>query len=562
LIVLKQQDYDRAAAVPLGGAALTQLHRVQQLNKMPEADRRVIGAFLARTAADREDLEASDPNEEYKGTAYSFQSGGIVEMLEKLRDQFRDELKKVQEAEVDRRQAYDMLSQDLTDQTEEAKNQVEEKSVSEAKQKQLSIEKSSDLSEVTEVRKADAKYLKDLTELCTTKTTEFEARSKLRSEEIEAMEKAVEILSGDDVTGSAEKHLPSLLQTNKASAFAQLRAVQKQVTSDPDQLRAAAFLKEASERLNSHILSAIATQAGADPFKKVKQLIEELIKRLMSQATAEATQKGWCDKEMGTNKHTRKSKTAEVDSLTSAIEGLDSDIKTLAKNLKETNEELSELEAAVAEFTEKRNKESATNEATIKDAVAGQEALTNAIKVLEDFYAKAAKATSLSQSSSGSAGKQPAIPEIFDGPYKGMQAAKGGVIGMLEVIQSDFARLESDTKSAEAAAQNEYDEFMSDSAQTKASLDEDVKHATSTKLAKEGELGVAKDNLETAQKILDAALEAWDKLKGPCANDGLGETMSYAERKKRREDELEALKEALRILSGDDISALQEAKMD
>ena len=54
----------------------------------------------------------------------------------------------------------------------------------------------------------------------------------------------------------------------------------------------------------------------------------------------------------------------------------------------------------------------------------------------QEFYAKAAEATAFVQ----------AEPEIFDSPYKGMGAEGGGVVGMLEVSESDFARLESDTK--------------------------------------------------------------------------------------------------------------------
>merc|ERR1719487_2503196 len=106
----------------------------------------------------------------------------------------------------------------------------------------------------------------------------------------------------------------------------------------------------------------------------------------------------------------------------------------------------------MATATEQRQKEKAENTATIKDASDAQTAVAQALVVLKEFYAKAAEATALVQVH--------AEPEIFDSSYKGMGAESGGVVGMLEVIESDFARLESDTKASEATAQKEYDEFM------------------------------------------------------------------------------------------------------
>merc|ERR1719375_1053834 len=107
----------------------------------------------------------------------------------------------------------------------------------------------------------------------------------------------------------------------------------------------------------------------------------------------------------------------------------------------------------MAEATEIRQQEKATNTETISDAQEAQTAVAQALTVLKEFYAKAAEATAFVQ-------KQ---PEIFDSAYKGMQSENSGVVGMLEVIESDFARLESDTKASEASAQKEYDTFMTDS---------------------------------------------------------------------------------------------------
>merc|ERR1712100_53506 len=117
---------------------------------------------------------------------------------------------------------------------------------------------------------------------------------------------------------------------------------------------------------------------------------------------------------------------------------------------------MGEIDKAVAEATKIREEEKAKNTETIKDAQDAQTAVAQALTVLKEFYAKAAEATALVQ-------QQPEAPEIFDKPYKGMQGENGGVVGMLEVIESDFARLEAETKAAEKTAQTEYDEFMTDS---------------------------------------------------------------------------------------------------
>merc|ERR1719213_1567042 len=103
----------------------------------------------------------------------------------------------------------------------------------------------------------------------------------------------------------------------------------------------------------------------------------------------------------------------------------------------------------MAKATKLRQEEKAKNSETISDAEEAQTAVAQALTVLKEFYAKAAEVTAFVQQ-----------PEIFDEEYKGMQSENGGVVGMLEVIESDFARLESETKSAEATAQKEYDEFM------------------------------------------------------------------------------------------------------
>jgi len=294
------------------------------------------------------------------------------------------------------------------------------------------------------------------------------------------------------------------------------------------------------------VLSALAVRVAEDPFVKVKKMIKDLIVRLMEEANEEAEHKGWCDTELSTNEQTRKEKTAAVETLHAEIDELSASIAKLTQEITDLTAEIAEIDKAVAEATAIREEEKATNEQTVKDAVEAQTAVAQALTVLKEFYEKAAEATALLQ------GKQK--PEVFDEPYTGMQSENGGVVGMLEVIQSDFARLETDTKAAEAEAQKAFDEFTSESAVNRAANAKDVEHKTTKKTNQDAALTAKKADLEGTQKELDAALAYYDKLKPSCVDAGV----SYEDRVARRKEEIESLQEALRILNGEDIAFLQK----
>merc|ERR1719375_2152399 len=130
-----------------------------------------------------------------------------------------------------------------------------------------------------------------------------------------------------------------------------------------------------------------------------------------------------------------------------------------------------------------------------------------------------------------------------------MGGESGGVVGMLEVILSDFARLEADTASAEETSQTEYDAFMTDSKDDKTQKLTDVDHKSDKKQDQSQTLTQKKKELKMAQKELDAATAYFDKLKPTCVNTGT----SYEERVARREEEVASLGEALKILNGESI---------
>merc|ERR1719316_2269439 len=201
IAVLKKQAHDRSQK-----SSLAQVAALKNLNLIPDKAKKIINAFLS-TEEDVEDVAAAP-----EANAYEFQSHGVVEMLEKLLDKFIDERSTLEKEEMNSKHAYDMLMQDLKAQVAQATTDRGEKAEAKAKTLQAKADNTADLQDTTTSKAADEKYLADLTSTCSTKASDFESRQQLRAEEIEAVEKAIEILSSSAVKGNAEKYLPGLLQ--------------------------------------------------------------------------------------------------------------------------------------------------------------------------------------------------------------------------------------------------------------------------------------------------------------------------------------------------------------
>merc|ERR1712139_175987 len=228
-----KQAHDRKQA-----ASLLQVSALTRVSLIPKEAKQAIEAFLAEPD---EGLAVSAP----EASGYEFQSAGVVEMLEKLLDKFVAERTALEKEEMNSKQAFDMLMQDLNAQVDQAKSDVDIKSASKAKKLQAKATAEGDVADTTSTRDEDQKYVNDLVATCEQKATDFESRQQLRAEELEAIAKAIEIVSSGAVAGNAEKHLPSMIQS---SAFAQLRA---STSESANQARVAKYLQGRATRLNS-----------------------------------------------------------------------------------------------------------------------------------------------------------------------------------------------------------------------------------------------------------------------------------------------------------------------
>merc|ERR550514_2513980 len=144
----------------------------------------------------------------------------------------------------------------------------------------------------------------------------------------------------------------------------------------------------------------------------------------------------------------------------------------------------------------------------------GLDGVKLALKVLRDYYAK-------------------------DAAHAAAEGAGSGIIGMLEVVESDFSRGLAEMIATEDTAQLQYDTDTKDNELEKTMKTQDVKYKTKEFNKLDKSVAESSNDRSGVQSELDAILEYLGKLKGRCT----AVAESYADRKGRREAEVAGLKE-------------------
>jgi septal ring factor EnvC (AmiA/AmiB activator) len=571
IAVLSKQSYDRSS--------LLQLTTDSQL---PANAQQMVSAFLGMMG---EDDGTADPMaySAPEANAYEFQSGGVVEMLKRLQAEFNDKKGECEKEEMNSKHAFDMIEQDLSDSVEKGNEDLGSMTTSKLSKQEASAELKKQLQSTTTVKVEDSKTLGDTIIECKEKKLSFEEKQTLRAEEIQALAKAIEILGSEDVQANAAKHL-SLAQVAKGSSLVRIRGAGAAVESAQAQgirVRAREFLAQESTRLHSKQLELLAQRLETDPFGKVKKMISDMITKLMGEAHEDAEHEGFCDKEMGTNKISREKLSEGIDRLNAEVENGKATITQLVEDIATMSKDVASMDSARAQMTDMRTAEKAKNEQTVADAIAAQKAVVAATAVLKDFYEKAGSATAFVQTGTitvrrveapewgASQGKEMGSEEwdavgtdkqidkghkagmqTFGEGYQGQQDEAGGVLAMLEVIGSDFSTLQADTESSEALAANSYKDFMAESSKDMAVKKRKIEMNGSDKISAESKLRDDTADLKFTQDKLLAAERYYDKLKPQCVDSG----MSSEDRAQARQEEIQSLKEALTILSGEDIA--------
>jgi len=495
---------------------------------------KLLGLIQNMQGDDDAELGAPDP------AVYKSKSGGIVDTLTDMKDEAEGELSEARKAEANTQHNYDMLKQSLTDEIAAAEHDKKETEDEKAEAEETKAVAEGDLV-VTEKDLADAQAaLATISQDCMALASDHQVSVQGLADELKALATAKKIIQQSTSGAEGQTYFLQVASSSKLHSSTDLKNFE--VVNAIKRL-AAQQHSGALAQLASRIATVIryGSANGDDPFAKVKGLIEEMIAKLMKEAEAEASHKAYCDEEMAKTKAKKEELEADIEKLTSKIDTAAARSADLKEDVKELQKELAELEKLQAEMDKVREDANAAYKTAKADLEDGLEGIRGALSVLRDYYQ--ADAALLQQAGGlGAFMQQPAKPV----KHEKASGAGGGIISMLEVIESDFAKNLAQIEEEEAAAQETYDKTTQENKVTKTVKTQDVKYKTKEFTGLDKEIAEMSGDRDSAQTELDAVLEYDEKIKDQC----IAKPEPYEERKRRREAEIAGLKEALSILEG------------
>merc|ERR1719511_295528 len=161
---------------------------------------------------------------------------------------------------------------------------------------------------------------------------EWEERQKTRQLEMQAVSKALAVLSGDDAHDLFTRTFdPALLQKDS------------KVISDR-RAQASKLLSAAATRLHNPRLATLAYKVRLDAFTRVKKAIDDMIAQLLKEKEDEIKHKDFCVDEFNSNQLQTERKEREKSDLIAKIEDLESTIKALSQELATLKSEIAEMQ--------------------------------------------------------------------------------------------------------------------------------------------------------------------------------------------------------------------------
>jgi len=482
---------------------------------------------LIQSKDDDEDDDMGAP----AAAVYESKSGSIVDVLEDMKDKADSELDELRKAEGSAKHNFNMLKQSLDDQIAADSSDLDQEKSSKAGAEEGKATSEGDLVITTKELADVTAELATASANCMQTAADHEATVAARNEELGVIAEARKIIA--EATGGAESQSYSFLQIMTRSDLKKSEVIT--VIKNLARKHHSAALAQLASRVDAVV--RYGSSGGEDVFTKIKGMIGDMIAKLEKEAEADATEKAYCDEEMAKTEAKQTELEDDISKLSAKIDKAAATSAKRKEQVKELQAELASLAKEQAELDSIRSEEHSAYSKAKSELEAGINGVQKALGVLRDYYGGA---SAFVQSDDFSMMQQPAMPE----KHAAAGGAGGSIINLLEVCESDFSTNLAKEETQEADASSEYDKVTQENKVSKTMKDQDVKYKTQEFKSLDKTISELSGDKGTAGTELAAVNEYYSKLKDRC----VAKPESYADRKARREAEIQGLKEALQVL--------------
>lgn len=518
IVILEKDTAASASLVQIQSAEkLAQtLQTVLQASSLEESDADKLYSMIQNKAQVDDDSLDAEPGAP-DAAVYTSNSGSIVSTLEDLLDKAQSQLDSARKDETQEQHNYELKKQSLQDSMSFSAKEMDDAKKALASCEETSATAGGDLVAASKDLASDKESLDGLHHDCMEKADEFESEVRSRSEELKALVEVKKTIQQS--TGAASENSYSLLQESRTEADLVTKVLH--VLQQEAQKRHSPSLAQFSTQVKSAL--RLAHHMHVDPFSKVRAMIADMLSKLEGEADEDADRKAFCDKELSQTLDKQEDKEANVEKTSTTIEQLESKSSKLQEEVSILENELGDLTRTQAEIDKLRREQKSLFETTQLELQDGIDGVKKALKILRDYYAKG------------------------DASHETSQGSASGIIGLLEIAESDFSKNLAQIGAGEEAAIREYKKESEQNNQDKTTKEQDVKYKSKEVASLKKKLAELQQDLAGSQQELDAVLQYLSGVKKQCTN----KVVPYDVRKARREAEIGGLKNALSILEGE-----------
>merc|ERR1719161_2278553 len=444
LLLLQRSEGQATSSAAMQVAAM--LHRVVTKHGdliksvITHKQHRVLAAFHQQPA----DYMDAEPT--FK-QSYAPQSGEILGILKQMLEEFEADLSQAQKDEIAAQTQFEELKASILKELEPTVTICKKKDVEKADTDAKTDDAKKDKEDTEAELAANKEYLDKVREKCRLIDLQYEARQKARQLEVEAVTKAMSILSSDEAMD---------LGTSTFNSFIQREAAEHR----EQQSQASDLLHAVAKKIQSPRLAAFALRVRLDAFTKVKAAIDDMIAQLTKQQEDEIKQKDFCVDEFNQNQLQTEKKVREKTDLEALIDDLKMTIAKLTKEIAELEAAIAETQTQLKRAGEDRDDEAREFQQTVADQRATQKLLAAAMAVLKGFYDKEHEVYNLHKSLLQRAKAEPAGPPPPPDFADYQKQPSGGVLGLIAQIIKDAKAMEAEAIKDEGEAVAAYEDFV------------------------------------------------------------------------------------------------------